>query len=92
MDNSPEVKIAVLNNDIKHINDTLSRMEQKFDSAISGFVTFDKLADAQRAADAKHAEQDAAIKKLEDWNTWAVRIVLGAILTSGVGVLFIVIK
>lgn len=88
-----EVEIAVLNRDIMHINTTLARMEGKFDSAMLNFVTIDKLVDAQKAADATHAameekcaekdkQQDEAIKKLEDWNTWAVRIVLGAIILA----------
>lgn len=75
-------KIAVLKNDMQHINQTLDRMEGKFDNAITGFVTMDKLADATAASYAKHAEQDRAIKKLEDWNAWAVRIVLGVVILA----------
>lgn len=78
---NPEVKIAVMNADIKHMNDTLVRIEGKFDNAMTGFVTVDKLADAQAAATTKHVEIDRAINKLENWNTWAVRIVFGAIVS-----------
>lgn len=78
---NPEVKIAVMNADIKHMNETLVRIEGKFDSAMTGFVTFDKLADAMEASNTKHAEIDRAISKLENWNTWAVRIVFGAIVS-----------
>ena len=83
---SPQVKIAVLNNDIKHINDTLTRLEGKFDTAINGFVTLDKLADAQQKADAAHSEIWKAINKLENWNTWAIRLVIATIL-AGIGVI-----
>lgn len=45
VDDSPTVKIAVMNNDIKHINETLGRMESKFDAALNNFVTVDQLAE-----------------------------------------------
>lgn len=80
-ENDPQIKIAVMNNDIKHVNETLARIEQKFDSAIQGFVTTDVLSSAIQASELKHAEQDKAIKGLEDWNTWAIRILAGSILT-----------
>lgn len=86
-DESPQVKIAVLNNDIKHINDTLARMETKFDAAIGGFVTIDKLVDSQKAADEKHAEILDRIIHLEAWNTWAIRIVLAGIIS---GIVYVV--
>lgn len=76
-----EVKMAVMNSDIKHMNDTLVRIEGKFDSAMTNFVTVEKLADAQKAAIAEHVEIKQSINKLENWNTWAVRIVFGAIVS-----------
>jgi len=96
----PNIKIAVMNNDIQHINDTLTRIEAKFDGVINSFVTHEKLDDATKAAEEKHnniiasfeakaKEQDRAIVKLEDWNMWAVRIVLGAIILAGVSALLI---
>lgn len=81
---SPEVEIAVLNNDIKHISESMARMEQKFDLAIGNFVTVDKLMDAQNVASEKHKEIDGRLNKLEAWNTWFIRIVLGAVLLAGI--------
>jgi len=78
---SDTIKVAVMNNDIRHLNDTMSRIEGKFDTAIQSFVTHEKLSDAISASDAKHIEQDKAIKGLEDWNTWAVRILAGGAIT-----------
>lgn len=90
IDTTPDaIKVAVMDTHIKHLNDTMVRIEGKFDTAISTFVTQDKLADAQLRADEKHKEQDLAIKKLEDWNLWATRIVLGAVLLAGMGVVLV---
>lgn len=88
-DQSEMVKVAVLNNDIKHLSEAMTRIEGKFDTAIQGFVTHEKLSDSNRAFEAKNAEQDKAIKKLEDWNTWAVRIVLGMVITAVLGLVLI---
>lgn len=79
------IRVAVMNTEIKHLSESLSRIEGKFDIAISTFVTDDKLADAQRAADAKHKEQDKAIKKLEDQNTWIIRTVGTLLIAAVVG-------
>lgn len=76
-----------MNNDIKHINDTLARMETKFDNVINSFVTTDKLTDLTTSITTKNTQQDKAITLLENWNMWAVRIVLGAVLIAGVGLL-----
>lgn len=83
------VKVAVLNNDMKHLGESMNRLEAKFDAAILGFVTHDKLMDMQKSADAKHSEQDKAINSLEEWNKWAIRIILGAFLSGLAGAFFI---
>lgn len=58
------VKIAVMNNDIKHINETLGRLEGKFDAAINNFVTSDQLATQLANSNEKHKEQDKRINDL----------------------------
>ena len=88
-DQTGEVKVAVFANELKHINESMARIEGKFDDAIKNFVTEKTLHDAQKLADQKHAEQDAAIKRLEEWNVWAVRIVLGLVITAIVGLVLI---
>lgn len=58
------VKIAVMNNDIKHITETLNRMENKFDTAIANFVTSDQLSAQIVIWNEKHKEQDNKIANL----------------------------
>lgn len=58
------VKIAVMNNDIKHITETLNRMENKFDTAIANFVTSDQLSAQMVIWNEKHKEQDNKISNL----------------------------
>ena len=88
-DLSDAVKLAVVNTEIKHLSEAMVRIEGKFDTAINNFVTNEKLSDAQKRADEKHKQQDLAIKKLEDWNTWAVRIVGGAIILAVLGTVIV---
>ena len=85
---SPTVKIAVMNNDMKHFSETLERIEGKFDTAIMGFVTHEKISDIEKAHTEKHNTQDRAIAKLEEWNVWATRIVLGAVILAILGIVF----
>jgi len=90
-ENPAAISVAVVKNEIKHLNESMNRLEIKFDAAILGFVTHEKLKDAQKAADAKHQEQDKAIASLEDWNKWAVRVALGIVATA-IGALVINLK
>lgn len=83
-DMDPDVKIAVMNNDIKHVNETLTRIESKFDEAIKGFVTTEKLNDVMETADIKHREQDKRIKNLESWNRWEVTTFIAACITLSI--------
>lgn len=97
---SDAIKVAVMNNDMRHIGETLIRLETSFsetnqrieaklDNAIVGFVTHDKLEDHRQADIKKHEEQDARTGKLEDWNSWAVRIVLGAVIVAVLGLVIV---
>lgn len=84
-ENSPGAKIAVLRNEVRHVNETLNRVELKLDNMAVNFVTSSQLAAAQTLADLKHEQYDKKIASLEGWNAWATRIVLGLVLTSVVG-------
>jgi predicted nucleic acid-binding Zn-ribbon protein len=64
-EDSPHIKIAVMNNDIKHINESLNRIESKFDSAIQSFATNQQLTDAIATSESKHKEYDRLLTKLE---------------------------
>lgn len=77
-----ETKIAVMKNDIKHITESLTRIENTLQIAINGFVTVDKLNDVIEASNKKHDGIDKEIEALKNWNTWAVRLVVGSILTG----------
>lgn len=79
---SQDVKIAVMENNIKHIIESQSRIEQTLQIAISGFVTVDKLADVMKASDAAHDDIYGQLTSLRNWNTWATRSIL---LTVGTG-------
>lgn len=65
-DSDTSIKVAVLNNDIKHINETLARLEGKFDIAVQSFVTTSQLVSAQAESDRIHKEQDKAIESLQE--------------------------
>jgi hypothetical protein len=80
---SDAVKVAVMNNELKNLNTTMIRVEGKFDDAIKNFASNERVDALKQAADAKHKEQDQAIKKLEDWNTWFMRTA-GALLIAAV--------
>lgn len=79
---SPGAKIAVLKNEIHHVNETVKRIETKLDNMALNFVTESQRTADKEQADQKHREQDDRIHSLENWNSWAVKIVLGAVLTA----------
>lgn len=66
----------------KNQTERFNRLEKKIDHMTTGFVTIDKLNDAKEAADEKNREQDSKIKALEEWNLWAQRLVLGAVILA----------
>jgi len=53
------------------------------------YVTSKELKDAKDAEDVKHVEQDGRIASLEAWNEYAVKIVLGIILTAIIGLVIV---
>lgn len=79
---SPGAKIAVLKNEIHHVTETVKRIETKLDNMAMNYVTSAQMVAAQEQANQKHREQDDRIHSLENWNSWAVKIVLGAVLTA----------
>lgn len=88
-EDSPEVKIAVMKNDIKHINDTLIRMEQKWDVAIKSFVTTDQLALIIANGEEKHIELNSRIRSLENWKDWIIRAILLIVIAAVLGTVFV---
>jgi hypothetical protein len=74
---------AVMNTELKHVNQTMSRIESKFDEAIKSFATKERVDAIVETNAVKNAEQDLAIKKLEDWNTWFMRTA-GALLIAAI--------
>lgn len=67
-----------------------ARIDAKLDSIGQGFVTVNQLNIAQKNADDKHGEQDRRITRLEEWNTWAQRLVLGAVITGIIGTVAVI--
>jgi|GEM_PF-3641530 len=65
-DDSPSVKIAVMNNDIQHINETLARMEGKFDTAINNFVTNQQFLDQLAVTKRKNEDYDKVIETMQE--------------------------
>jgi len=85
---SEVIKLAVTNNELKHLSESMKRLEAKFDKAILGFVTHEKLNDVEKAFNTKHGVHAEKIAGIEDWNKWAVRIVLGLVIAAVVGLAF----
>ena len=86
---SEVIKLAVTNNELKHLIESMSRLEAKFDKAILGFVTHEKLNDVEKAFNAKHTVHSEKIAGLEDWNKWAIRVILLLVASAIGGVIFV---
>lgn len=83
------IKLAVTNNELKHLSESMNRLEAKFDKAILRFVTHEKLNDVERAFNAKHSVHSEKIAGLEDWNKWAIRVILLLVASAIGGVIFV---
>lgn len=86
---SEVIKLAVTNNELKHLIESMNRLEAKFDKAILGFVTHEKLNDVEKAFNAKHSVHSEKIAGLEDWNKWAIRVILLLVASAIGGVIFV---
>jgi len=86
---SEVIKLAVTNNELKHLSESMNRLEAKFDKAILRFVTHEKLNDVERAFNAKHSVHSEKIAGLEDWNKWAIRVILLLVASAVGGVIFV---
>mgnify|MGYP003510386695 FL=1 len=86
---SEVIKLAVTNNELKHLSESMNRLEAKFDKAILGFVTHEKLNDVERAFNAKHSVHSEKIAGLEDWSKWAIRVILLLVASAIGGVIFV---
>lgn len=60
------------------------RLENKLDVLRDGFVSHEQLAEQVKLGDQVHADHERRIKKLEDNNTWLVRLVVGAVILAAV--------
>ena len=86
---SEVIKLAVTNNELKHLSESMNRLEAKFDKAILGFVTHEKLNDVEKAFNAKHSVHSEKVAGLEDWNKWAIRVILLLVASAIGGVIFV---
>jgi len=86
---SEVIKLAVTNNELKHLSESMNRLEAKFDKAILGFVTHEKLNDVEKAFNAKHTVHAEKIAGLEDWIKWAIRLILALVIAAVGGVIFV---
>lgn len=60
-------------------------LHAKLDTLRDGFVSHEQMAEAIKQGDLVHADFEKRISKLEDWNSWGVRIVLGAVFLAVLG-------
>lgn len=86
-DDDRNVKVAVLQNTVSHLNDTLNRVEAKLDTMALNYVTNAQLIVAQKQADDVHLVFKTRIDELEKSQTWVYRLVVGAVITAVMGVL-----
>lgn len=63
------------------------RLENKLDTLRDGFVSHEQLAELIKGGDAAHKELGDRITKLEGWNTWLVRLVVGAVVMAGLALI-----
>ena len=87
-ENTTGAKIAVIKNDLKHVNDTLNRVESKLDTMALNFITSTQFTAAEDAAKLAHKEYDSRLHKLEKFvDTIKSRIALVAVVMLVVMVL-----
>lgn len=87
-ENSTGAKIAVLRNEVKHVNESVMRMEGKMDQFIANSVTQAQLATSQMLADKTHKAMNESIDNLrtdvdslQGWKDGIVsRIAAGAVI------------
>lgn len=87
-ENSTGAKIAVLRNEVKHVNESVMRMEGKMDQFIANSVTQAQLTTAQRIADETHKAMNETVQEirndvdsLQRWKDGIVsRIAYGAVI------------
>lgn len=82
---SQGARVAVLRNDVKHLNETLNRVEAKLDKMALNYVTNAQMVVAQKQDDNKHTELDKRIDELENSQTWIYRLVIAIVITAVLG-------
>lgn len=88
-DDDRNVKVAVLQTTVGHLNDTLNRVEQKLDTMALNYVTNAQMVVSQKQADEIHNSMKSRINDLEKSQTWVFRVVVGAVITAVMGVLLV---
>jgi len=73
-----EVKVARMEEKIENIETAVYRIEKALTSAQQSFVTHKEL-----------EFRDKVIERLENNQTWLWRTVIGAVITGGIGIIFL---
>jgi hypothetical protein len=79
-ENTPGAKIAVLRNEVRHVNETLNRVETKIDNMALSFITTSQFVSSEDASKLFSREIDARVVKLENFvDTIKSRIAMAAV-------------
>lgn len=87
-DNSPGIVAYRVSQLEKTQKEGFLALNDKLEGIVQGFVTEKEMADAKVAAAEKHADMERRLTKLEGWNVWVTRIVLGAVVLGVLALLF----
>ena len=67
----------------------LKEVKEELVNLKNHFVTHADLDAAKQQSDLEHQNIKDDIKELQDWNKWAIRIVLGIVITAVVGMVIV---
>ena len=83
--NKPPMTIQELGIHFVYLCEDVSELTALVKEQSKNYATKEELRTAIKIAEEKHKDQDKAIKDLEDWNLWAQRLVIGAVILAVVG-------
>jgi hypothetical protein len=69
----------------KTVNEGFITLHSKLDTLRDGFVSHEQMAEAIKQSDIVHADFERRISKLEGWNSWGAKIVLGTVFLAILG-------
>lgn len=81
-DDAPNVVAYRVGELEKTLKAGLLALHGKLDELRDGFVSHEQLAEAVKQGDLVHTDQERRISKLERWNEWLVRLVVGAVILA----------